>query len=440
MPVAMPVCSGGDALDDEVHHRGEGEAGSRSEQRRRHDDLPRMPVLHDQPHEPCGGGRRADDQRHARAELRRQAAAQRARHRDGAGPRHQVEPRRARPRRRSRPCWSAPRRARGPARTRCTCPSPRAPRRRWSSTRPGCFSICRSTSGTRRALLHVDPRDQQHHRRHEQHDDPRRRPAPGGALADRDEQADEPSGEQQRGRPGDASVALPGSVGYHEVGGDPARHDDHERDPEQPVVGEVLEDRSGEHDPEHAAASEHGRHPRRPARHVAPVELVADDPEGEREDRPAEALHRPRDDHHGEGGGERSDEDAERECGERGQEDPSTTEHVAEPARERRRDGRREQERGEDPRRAGRGRVEPELERRERRDDQRLHERVAAAGEDEDAEEQAAARRTVAALPHARSFVLDMAAAPDCGRREIVLDIVFQSWRGGCADALRKEG
>jgi hypothetical protein len=170
----------------------------------------------------------------------------------------------------------------------------------------------------------------------------------------------------------------------------------------------VVEDRPGEHDAEHAAGAEDRRHPRRAARDTAGVELVADDSEREREDRSCESLDRARGDHHRERRGQCRHERARRKRAERPEQDDPPPVHVAEPAGQRGGHGGCEQERGEDPRGARRGRVQPELERRQRRHHERLHERVSAAGQHEHREQQAGApagRRISACLPHACSSV-----------------------------------
>ena len=64
----------------------------------------------------------------------------------------------------------------------------------------------------------------------------------------------------------------------------------HERDPEEPVVVEVLDDHARQHDPDAGADAEDRREQADAARHLLARELVADDPEREREDPAARAL------------------------------------------------------------------------------------------------------------------------------------------------------
>ena len=69
-----------------------------------------------------------------------------------------------------------------------------------------------------------------------------------------------------------------------------------ERQPEEPVPAEVLDDHRAREDPDAAADTEHRRHQADAAGDPLARELVADDPEREREDAAARALDRARDD------------------------------------------------------------------------------------------------------------------------------------------------
>ena len=90
---------------------------------------------------------------------------------------------------------------------------------------------------------------------------------------------------------------------------------------------------------------------------------------------------------------ERGEQRAAGEPGEHDDERPLLPEHVAEAARDRRRDRGGEEVRREDPRNAGGGGVELVLERGRAGHDERLQHRVAAAAEREDREHEAGARR-----------------------------------------------
>ena len=81
-----------------------------------------------------------------------------------------------------------------------------------------------------------------------------------------------------------------GDSGNEEHGSERRHSDDDARDPEEPVVVEVFEDRPGEHDPETAADPEQTRDERDPAGHALAWKLVSDDSESEREHRAADAL------------------------------------------------------------------------------------------------------------------------------------------------------
>ena len=128
------------------------------------------------------------------------------------------------------------------------------------------------------------------------------------------------------------------------------RHD--EGNPEQPVVGEVLEDRAGKDDSQPAADSQDSGDECDRTGDALPRQLVADDPERQRKDRPTEALDRAGNDHQGEGGDDRRKQRARGQPGEGHDEHPLLAVHVAEPPRDRSHDGRREQVRREDPRHA----------------------------------------------------------------------------------------
>src|SRR5437870_6308401 len=118
----------------------------------------------------------------------------------------------------------------------------------------------------------------------------RRAPAPRRPLADADEQGHEPGGQERRARPVDTAGRADRRLRDHELRRDGRRYDRHERQPEEPVVGEVLRDRPGEHDPEPAADAEQRRDEGDAGRHALAGELVPDDRECEREDRAARAL------------------------------------------------------------------------------------------------------------------------------------------------------
>jgi hypothetical protein len=80
-----------------------------------------------------------------------------------------------------------------------------------------------------------------------------------GPFADRDEQRDQPTREEQTAKPVDAARLAYGRFRDDHDRSDGGYRGDDEQDPEEPVVGEVLEDRAGYHDPEPAADSEECR-------------------------------------------------------------------------------------------------------------------------------------------------------------------------------------
>ena len=293
------------ALDHEVHHRREDEAGARTERRRRDDRSAR--------------GRRArrsarrtrrccaavaDDERDARAEARREPAADRR-----SRPRRRPSTARGRgppprPTRRSRPLDRAPRRARARARTRCTCPSRLSTATTLVVHTPRIRCMRRSTSGTRARLLDDHPGDER--ARCATANSPSTcglEPAPVRSLADGDEQAHEPAREQRRRPPADplARRRVPGRAGTTR------RRSRRCSSWSRPAAASTASGRrGGRGSGRRARCRARLRRRARPtstrcrARPARRRQLVADDPEREREDRAAEALQRAGRDHHGE--------------------------------------------------------------------------------------------------------------------------------------------
>ena len=129
------------------------------------------------------------------------------------------------------------------------------------------------------------------------------------------------------------------------------------------------------------------------ARHALARELVADDPEGEREDGPSDALDRAGEDQDRERRREGREQRSPGKPREHDEERPLLAEHVAHAAGDRRRHRGGEEVRREDPRDAGRARVELLLQRRQGRHDEGLQHGVAASGQREDREHNAGAGR-----------------------------------------------
>ena len=231
-----------------------------------------------------------------------------------------------------------------------------------------------------------------HDREHDQADHAGREPPPRRRLADRQEEADQPEREQDRARPVDGSGRPDRRLGNHDDRRDRGQDDEGERDPEQPVVVEVLEDRAGKDDPEPASDPEQPGDERDTARHALTWELVADDAERQREDGATEPLDHAGDDHHGERRREACEARSRGKTDEHDEQHPLLAEHVPEPPGDRRRDRRREQIGGEDPRDAGRRRVEILLQRRQRRHDQGLEHGVRASADGEHCEHEAGTR------------------------------------------------
>ncbi len=156
------------------------------------------------------------------------------------------------------------------------------------------------------------PDRQQHEADGDQPEHRRRGPAPGVALADRDEHGAEAGGEQRRSAPVDLRGRLDRRLGDEEVRGDAGAGDHDQAQPEDPRVVEVVDDHAREHEAGAAADPERRRDQADAGADALARELVADDPEREREDRAAEALDRAPGDQHLERVGERADQRAER--------------------------------------------------------------------------------------------------------------------------------
>ena len=117
-------------------------------------------------------------------------------------------------------------------------------------------------------------------------------------------------------------------------------------------------------------------------------ELVADDPEGQREDAAAGALDDAPDDHRDQRRRQRRDHGADAEDAQRDQQQALLAVHVAEPADDRGRHRRRQQVAGQQPRHPGLGGVEAVLDRRQGRDHRRAQHRVGQAGHRGDGQDQ----------------------------------------------------
>ncbi len=129
-----------------------------------------------------------------------------------------------------------------------------------------------------------------------------------------------------------------------------AMHHGNQRQPEEVVEGEVVDDRAGEDHAGTAADAEQRRHQADRAGHPLARELVADDPEGEREDAAGRALDHPADEHQREATSRAPTRACRRpEQRKHDHQQPLLAVHVAEPADQRRRNRRAQEVRREDP-------------------------------------------------------------------------------------------
>ena len=142
--------------------------------------------------------------------------------------------------------------------------------------------------------------------------------------------------------------------------------------PEQPVPGQVLHDRAGGDDADAGADAEDRRQQADGDADLLAGQLVADDADRQRQDRPGRALERPRDDQHREVRGERGEQGAHGQGGQHADEHPALADHVAEAAQDRREHRGGQQVGGEDPAGVAGGGVRSRAMHGQGRRDQRL--------------------------------------------------------------------
>ena len=140
-----------------------------------------------------------------------------------------------------------------------------------------------------------------------------RAPAPRVRLADADQQRGQRPGEQRGAAPVDLRRALHRRLRDPEEGGDDRHSVTTRPRPEDPLVGEVVDDHAAEHEAGAAADAERRADQPDAGRDPLGRELVADDPEREREDRGADALDRAAGDQHLDRVRQRADQRAEGE-------------------------------------------------------------------------------------------------------------------------------
>ena len=225
MPVAMPVCVRRDGLDDQVGHRGEGEADADAED----------------------GGRRGRPPRATSA--RRPAARMPAAEKPAPRIRGTREP--TRPAMRpaigleismSTVVGSRKSPAPGDARSEAVAGArrqldelrdqdervvhPEADQQRGEIDRPDPAHDHHLHVHERlaRARLGAHPGGQQHEPDREQADHPGREPAPGRRLAEAQQDGDEPARQQRRSQPVDAARAAHGGLGHEQPGRDEREH------------------------------------------------------------------------------------------------------------------------------------------------------------------------------------------------------------------------
>ena len=199
-------------------------------------------------------------------------------------------------------------------------------------------------------------------------------PTPRVGFGEPVQQRGERDGQQGRAEPVDLRVLAGLLARDVAVDGERGRQG-HQAEPEQPRRVERFDDQAGDHEPDAAADAERGADPADRGRHPLGREGLADDPEREREDAAADALDDAAEHEHAERRRERAHRAAGGERQQHHGQDTAATEEVTELAHDRRRDRRREQVAGEDPRGRSRRGAELALDLRQGGGDDRLRER-----------------------------------------------------------------
>ncbi len=161
-----------------------------------------------------------------------------------------------------------------------------------------------------------------------------------------------------------------------------------ERQPEEVMKGEVVDDRSRQNHAGAAADAEQRRHQADRGSDALARELVPDDPESQREDAAGRTLDHASDEHQRERRCERGHERADRQKQKDDHQQPLLAVHVAEPADQRCRHRSAQEVRRQDPADGVLRGVQRVLDVRQRGRDKRLQQRVrdAAQGEDDEGE------------------------------------------------------
>ena len=217
-------------------------------------------------------------------------------------------------------------------------PKPTSSVARFVISTGGFMSVSMSTSGSSVRRWSDDPAGEDDDAEREQAERAPVEPAPLVGARDREQRRREADGEHERAADVDAAGGADGRLGDEELGRDRGEHGGDRAEPEDPVIRGVVGDDAAEDQPGAAADAEGRGDQADAARDLLARELVADDPEAEREDAAAGALQDAAEDDDLEAGAERGDDRAGGEQRERDDEQPALAEHVAEAAEDRRAD------------------------------------------------------------------------------------------------------
>ena len=212
-----------------------------------------------------------------------------------------------------------------------------------------------STSGDRRPALDQHEDGKQDGRDGQQPDRPRRSPSPHGGLAQRQQQAEQGHGEQDRA--GEVEPALPcAGPARRGTASCPAatRQPPATQDPEQQVVVGVLADQSGQRQAERPADAEHRADQRDAGQRAARGQRHGDQADAERNGGQRQPRHAAPDDQRNQAVAQGADERADgEEAGAHHEHQPLAV-HVAQPPDDRDGHARGQQRRGQQPLGAGR--------------------------------------------------------------------------------------
>ena len=199
----------------------------------------------------------------------------------------------------------------------------------------------------------------------------------------------QPDGHQRGAGPVHAPGHANRRLGDEEVRRDGREDHRDQRQPEEVVKGEVVDDRPGQHHAGASADAEQRRHQADRGRHAFARELVPDDPERQREDPAGRTLDHAPDEHQRERCRKRRHKRADGQEREHDHQQPLFPVHVAEPADQRCRNRGAQEVRRQDPADGVLRRVQRVLDVGQSRRDKRLQQCIGDPAQREDEKREA---------------------------------------------------